>query len=136
MIGERTRLELHAYPALHAGGIPEHVDAGDHGRPSVGAAQSFEDLDCRGLPRSVRTEKAEDLTWLDEKADAADRFDLAVALAQVGDLHDGRHDPNASDSRRTRRRRDRERRTRRGGERPRPPRYARRWGSVDEAACR
>src|SRR5207248_6914377 len=75
VVGERARLELHADPALDARGIREHVDAG-HGRgSSVGFSKSLEYFDGRGLPRPVRTEQTEDLSRLDEEADAADRFD-------------------------------------------------------------
>ena len=92
VVGKRARLELHADPALDARGIGENIHARDRRRASIRFSKSLEDLHRGGLPRSVRTEQAEDLALLDEEADSTDRFDLAVALAQVGDLDDVRHD--------------------------------------------
>ncbi len=107
VVGERARLQLDADPALHTGWIGEHVDPSHGGRSTVRFSEPFQDLDSRRLPRSVRTEETEDLARFDEEADPADRFDLAVALPQVTDLHDRRHGLDASGSRRRRRTRDR-----------------------------
>jgi len=135
IVRERACLELHADPALDARGVREYVDAG-HGRgPSVGFSKSLEYFDRRGLPRPVRTEQAEDFSPLDGEADAADGFDISVALPQVGDLHDRRHQSNATGSRRTWRTRGREDRRRTGGAPLPRRRCAPRSGSGDEVAC-
>ena len=63
--------------AAPAGVLAQH----GHG-PGAALAVALEDLDGGRLARAVRTEQAEDLAALDRKRDAAQRFDLVVALAQ------------------------------------------------------
>src|ERR1019366_7491764 len=60
---------------------------------AVRGAQAFENLDGAGFPGAIRAEQAKDFAFVDGKADAAQGFDVAVALGQV--LHfDGRGSPH------------------------------------------
>ena len=59
------------------------VDAEHRHVAAVAGAVPLENLDRRRLTGAVRPEQAEHLALLDGEADAADGFDLAVALAQL-----------------------------------------------------
>src|SRR3954453_10980360 len=87
---ERRRLQHHADVlaptrprALRVG--TEHLH-----RAARARAVSLEDLDGRRLSGPVRAEQAEHLARLDREVDAANGFDVAVALVQVAD-DDGGH---------------------------------------------
>ena len=66
--------------------VPEHRCGTSVARPVA-----LEDLDGCRLAGSVRAEHAEDLADRDLEADAAERLDAAVGLAEVGDDDRGRH---------------------------------------------
>src|SRR5205823_2802218 len=135
MLRKRACLQLDSDPPFDAGRIAKHIDPRDGRRATVGAAETLEDLDGRRLPRSVRPEHPEHLAALDGEGDPAHRLDLAVALPQVLDLHDGRH-ADLSAPRRTPRTRDPAGRTRMAKARPPRRRCAPRPGVAGAAGCR
>ena len=69
-------------------GAVGHVDAEDHRLPAVRAAQALEDLDRRGLARTVRPEQPEDLARGDVEIDPVDGDQVAVALDQPANPDD------------------------------------------------
>src|SRR5581483_800944 len=92
---EGRRLQHHADPLAPRGAAalrvdPEHLDLA-----AVARAVALENLDRRRLARAVRTEQAEHLAALDREFDAAQRFVVAVPLAQPGN-RDGAHSSTSS----------------------------------------
>src|SRR5207245_6504007 len=63
--------------------------AEDDGGASCGIAQAFQDFDSAGLAGTVRAEQAEDFAFADAKADAANGFDVTVALDEIFDSNNG-----------------------------------------------
>ena len=82
-------LEADPDARLERVGAAGDVDAEDADLAPVGLAQPLEDLDGRGLARTVRAEQAEDLALRDVEVDAVDGLDVAVALGQAADADDG-----------------------------------------------
>ena len=91
---ERRVLEHQADVAPYRVPLPDHVMPGHPRAPRGGVREGAQDLDRGRLARAVGPEEAEGLPRLDLEADAADGFDLSVALDQAGDLDGGlRHWP-------------------------------------------
>jgi len=79
----RGRLELHAddLPKLRA--LLPHVETRDPHQALVHAAQPFEDLPRRGLPRTVRPHEAEYLALLDGEGNVVHGLELPVVLGEA-----------------------------------------------------
>jgi hypothetical protein len=65
-----------------SGALVEDVEAGDAGRAVVGTEERREDAHGRRLAGAVRPQEPEDGPAVDAEVDAAQRVDVAVALAQ------------------------------------------------------
>ena len=78
---------LNAEPAFFG------IEAADARGAAVGRAHPFQDFDGGGFSRAIGAEQAEDFTFLDGEADAADGFDGDAAgdvgLEQAFDGDDG-----------------------------------------------
>ena len=83
---EARGLQLHADQAVETAGLASRIDAEDVESAGVGAAETFEALERRGLARAVWAEQTEDLTPADGEADVVDRGHISVRLAEVGHL--------------------------------------------------
>ena len=88
LVEEGRRLELDADAPLHLARVGLHVDAVDDGLAAIDRAHPLDHLEGRRLARAVRSEDPEDLALGDLEADAVDRRQAAVLLAQVGDGDD------------------------------------------------
>src|SRR6478672_2758776 len=89
MTVEGTRLQhdpdaLAQRAAARAGVVPEHRHVATTAFPVA-----LEDLDRGRLARAVGTEQTEHLAALDADIHAAQRFEVAIGLAQPGDLDRG-----------------------------------------------
>src|SRR2546423_5594110 len=83
---EARILEDHAEARANALGFPREIVA-EHARSALaGPTQRREDLEQSRLAAAVGAEQSEDLAALDGKADSPQRFALAVAVTEVGDL--------------------------------------------------
>ena len=72
---------------------PRRVTSEDGHLPAVTAAEPLENLERRGLARTVRTEQGENLSRVDVQVQAVDRDEVTVASRQTPDVHDGRRRP-------------------------------------------
>jgi len=78
-------------------GRPAWIDAEDRDLPAAPVPVALEDLDGRGLPRSVRAEESEHLARLHLEIEAPQDIVASVGLAQA--LHvDRRHAPDCKAS--------------------------------------
>ena len=82
-------LQRRADDVFQSRGVFAGVVAADNGGAAVGIAQAFQDFDSAGLAGAVRAEQAEDFAFADTKADAANGFDVAVALGEIFDSNNG-----------------------------------------------
>src|SRR4051812_3093149 len=83
---EAALLEHHADAGPQPGTVAPRVDAEHAHLAAVGLAVPLEDLDSRGLPRTVRPEQTEHLAGSNRERDPVDRRLRAVALLERGDL--------------------------------------------------
>ena len=74
---------------LSSFGVALRIEAADGDAAAVEGAQAFEDFDGGGFAGAVGAEQAEDFAFFDGEADAADGFDVAVALDEIFYLQDG-----------------------------------------------
>ena len=65
------------------------IEAADADAAAVEIAEAFEDFDGGGFAGAVGAEEAEDFAFVDAEADAADGFEIAVALDEIFYLDDG-----------------------------------------------
>src|SRR4029450_7751139 len=68
------------------GRIAKNIDSSDSGLPFVRARESRQDLDGRGLARSVRSEQPEDRAGLDGEVESRQGAHLAVGFAETARL--------------------------------------------------
>ncbi len=90
---EPSRVGQQAHGALRAERIGDHVRAVDVDGAGVGPHQAREHAQRGRLAGAVRAEQARDGAVRGLKADTADRFDVAEALAQALDADHGRPGP-------------------------------------------
>ena len=74
---EREELRHVADAELDLIDLRLHVEARDVGGAGGGSQQTGEHLDRRGLPRTVRSQKTEDLAFCNIEADAIDGDEVA-----------------------------------------------------------
>ncbi len=59
------------------------VEAADGNAAAVGIAKTFQNFNGSGLACAIRPEQAENFSFFDVEADAANGFDVAVALDEI-----------------------------------------------------
>ena len=65
------------------------IKAADGNAAAVGIAEAFEDFNGSGFAGAVRPEQAENFSFFHVEADAANGFDVAVALDEILHLKNG-----------------------------------------------
>jgi hypothetical protein len=66
-------------------GLETRIEAENGNRAAGARAQTFEDFECRSLPRPVRTEQTVHFALVDLQIDTAHRLDIAVGFVKVAD---------------------------------------------------
>ena len=89
LVRKRSGLQRRADDVFQSRSVFTRVVAADNGGAAVGIAQAFQNFDSAGLAGAVRAEQAEDFAFADAKADAANGFDVAVALDEIFDSNNG-----------------------------------------------
>src|SRR5256885_9813879 len=82
-------LQRRADDVFQSRGVFAGVVAADNGGAAVGIAQAFQNFDSAGLAGAVGPKQAEDFAFADAKADAANGFDVTVALDEIFDSNNG-----------------------------------------------
>jgi len=70
-------------------GLLAGIVAADDRSAAIGVAQTFEDFDSAGFTGTIGAEEAEDFSLVDVETDAADGFDVAIALDEIFDSYNG-----------------------------------------------
>jgi len=89
LVRKRRGLQRCADHVFQSRGVFARIVAADDGGAAVGIAQAFQDFDSAGLAGTVRAEQAEHFAFADTKADAANGFDVTVALDEIFDSNNG-----------------------------------------------
>src|SRR5438309_2373482 len=83
LVGERRGLQRNADFVLEGVRIALRVQAADGNAAAVGIAEAFEDFNGSGFAGAVRPEQAENFSFFHIETDAANGFDVAVALDEI-----------------------------------------------------
>src|SRR6266581_2730909 len=88
LVGKGSRLQRGADLVFESLRFALRVEAAD-GDAAAGIAETFKNLDGRGFAGAVRPEQTENFSFFHVEADAANGFDVAVALDEVFHLKNG-----------------------------------------------
>src|SRR5260370_2358529 len=89
MGGKGSRLQRGADLVFESLRFAVRIEAAGGDAAAVGIAETFKNLDGGGFAGAVRPEQTENFSFFHVKADAANGFDVAVALDEVFHLKNG-----------------------------------------------